>query len=54
MKIIVGETEQQTAIYNLLFILAKNTGIIWLVKRIPFLELKPQYKMRDENREITR
>lgn len=52
MKRIKGESEQETAIRNLNYIICKSLGIVWLVKKLPFLTLKPHYKLRDENPEL--
>lgn len=44
----INETEQETAIRNLVFVIAKLTGIVWLVNKLSWLEPKPQYKLRQD------
>lgn len=38
---------------DFMYAIARGMGVIWLVKKIPFLELKPEYKKRDEEQKTS-
>lgn len=45
----MNESEQQKAWRDFVYVFARSLGLILLVKKLRFLRLKPEYKMRDDN-----
>lgn len=43
------ENEVEKATRDFMYQFAKAIGVVWLVEKLPFLELKPQYKERRDN-----
>lgn len=44
----MNETDRQKAWRDFMYAMCRSLGMIWLIKALPFVELKYRYKVRDD------